>query len=210
MWNYWNNYPPQRWTSSVKPRCSGFMPGCLWVNSWTMRSWKWPNLENWSTKTVKVVIFWCTCSFQRTNKKYESLGWSLMLFDSRNETQTSTLKRARAPWHALLSIPWALVSEDLMPACRTPIQWFADQFERSHRCGEWWPAFQHIPHLSLKKMERENEFYRCVLYDFRTFCKRNIDFFVRFHNSECCETKLALELASYPNNPNISKDLPPI
>ena len=35
-----------------------------------------------------------------------------------------------------------------------------------------------------------------------------LDFFVRFSNgpiSECCETTIALELPSYPNNPNSSK-----
>ena len=106
----------------------------------------------------------------------------------------------------VLSIPWALVStEDLMPACRTPIQHFVDHYERSHRwSGEWWPAFQHIS--AWKRWKGKIRFIRCVLYYFGTFCKRSFDFFVRFSNgpnSECCET-IALELASYPNNLNSS------
>ena len=94
-----------------------------------------------------------------------------------------------------------------MPACRTPIQHFVDHYERSRR-WEWGVMTSFPTHPSLKEMEGENSFYRCVLYYFGTFCKRSFDFFVRFSNnpnSECCETAIALELAIYPNNLNSSK-----
>ena len=35
--------------------------------------------------------------------------------------------------------------------------------------------------------------------------QKKLRFFVRLPNSECCETTIALELPSYPNNPNSSK-----
>lgn len=66
-----------------------------------------------------------------------------------------------------------------MPACRTPIQHFVDHYERSRR-WEWGVMTSFPTHPSLKEMEGENSFYRCVLYYFGTFCKRNFDFFVRF------------------------------
>lgn len=121
----------------------------------------------------------------------------MLLFDLQNEIQPWTKKSTMQL--DILSIPWARVStEDLMPACRTPIQHFVDHYERSRRwSGEWWPAFQHIS--AWKRWKGENSFYRCVLCYFGTFCKRSFDFFVRFSNGP-----IALELPSYPNNPNSS------
>lgn len=72
---------------------------------------------------------------------------------------------------------------------------------------EWGVMTSFPTHLSLKEMERENSFYRCVLYYFGTFCKRNFVFswdFLTVLTQSVVKQLIALELASYPNNLNSS------
>lgn len=72
---------------------------------------------------------------------------------------------------------------------------------------EWGVMTSFPTHLSLKEMERENSFFRCVLYYFGTFCKRNFVFswdFLTVLTQSVVKQLIALELASYPNNLNSS------
>ena len=127
----------------------------------------------------------------------------MLLFDLQNEIQPWTKTRAHAAWHSEYPLSSgfnrgldASLSHSHPAFCRS--LWEVAPME-------WGVMTSFSTRPSLKEMERENSFYRCVLYCFGTFCKKKLRFFVRLPNSECCETTIALELPSYPNNPNSSK-----